>query len=168
MKKFRFFHPTKTGGTSVTRTLQKSFKLTHNHKPLFTVPQLVGYDYTFATVRNPYGRVISMYNFFKKANKKSLDEFVNDLAEGRYENHLYYLPQWKYVEVGDSKVDDIIRMETYSKDWDRVIKKKLGVNEDVKHLNKTEKILETYLSKINRDKVYTHYKEDFKLLGYKK
>lgn len=170
--KIRFSHPTKTGGSSVVqamRTVSPKFK--HTHRILLTKVQAEkqGIDFSFATVRHPESRFISTYNYFKDLHKYSVDDFLSSILKGNsVGKKIHYVPQHLYVVNNTYEVDDIIRMESYDEDWNRVINNKIGIEVKPIHFNKTEKKLITQLTSKQRDVVYDIYKEDYKLLGYKR
>ena len=169
--KIRFSHPTKTGGSSVQKIVKEKYEyVTHNHKPLCTYAQVVSQEieFSFATIRNPYERVISMYNYFSIIHKDySLNEFINNLVSPSL-NRLWLLPQHYYVENATYKVDDIIRFESYEDDWKRIIQQTLGIKKEPIHVNQTKTKLITNLKGQQKEKVYEFYKKDFDLLGYDK
>ncbi len=165
--------------------------LKHNHRPLCTKKQAEhqGIEFSFTTVRNPYDRVMDMYNYFKekgeeykklrKKNKKtisrkvfsdkfkSFDDFLSKLCNGELSSN-WYLPQHFYVQYKDYKVDAILRIESFQEDWDRVIKGELGLDIDMIHANKTTKKEITSLTDSQKDMIYKYYEKDFILLGYSK
>lgn len=171
MKKIRFSHPTKTGGSSVEKAIKTKYDyIVHNHKPLCTKAQAnkQGIDFSFATVRNPYDRVLDMYNYFPKLKDNyTLNQFVKKLTKGEFKK-VWFLAQHYYVENNDYKVDDMLRIESFEEDWDRIIKKKLGIDMEMLHVNKTKEIKAKKLTKNQKELVYNYYKKDFELLGYEK
>lgn len=170
-KNIRFPHATKCAGISIEKALQTKYSyIQHSHRPLCSLEQAKyqKIDYSFTSVRNPYDRALDMYNYFYDLhNNYTVTEFLEELTNGNLKK-IWYAPQHIYVQNGDFKVDDIIRVEDMESGWDRIIKDTLGIDIDMLHINPTKNVLVKRLTKKEKEMVYDHYKEDFKLLEYKK
>lgn len=150
-----FLHPTKTGGTSIINVLD----LKKNHKPLHN--KMGRGFFKFASVRNPYDRVVSLFYFLKHYETSSFDIFLEELKF--LKNQINYLPQNLYTHIGGKKyVDEIIYFEEIEENFFKIFNKKLI------HSNKNYvgKRLVPNLSQ--KEKIFEIYKNDFLLLGYKK
>ena len=109
-----------------------------------------------------------MYNFFKRVHEnKSLEQFIDELTTGKLINPWFY-PQHRYIKSKDYQVNDIIRIESFEEDWNRVIKETLGIDIDMLHVNKTKEVKVDTLTLDQKERVYEYYKEDFIVLGYDK
>ena len=130
---------------------------------------------TCTSVRNPYTRLCSC--FFYNAKDRVFDSFedfvfngLEKIVQSSIQNKTalnHFAPQYMYCEDSDGyTVNNVVRQE--------------NLNADVKALwgiNVTERIAETSRGRGNymdmysaktKDVVYQLYKEDFRLLGYKK
>ncbi len=171
---FIFLHITKTAGRSITSVIEKAGVQTPQH---CYVKDL---DYTnniiISVCRNPYARVHSQYHFYKNQRDAipahmSFKEFC-----ARY-------PEWKnhplssntfdtcfnfMSDKGSLRVEEILRFENISKDFDILCKKynfnislpKLNVNnlKNPIHLDYNEEIL-NYINKFfEQDFIHFNYK----------
>ncbi len=165
-----FLHPTKTGGTSVASAL-KQYSGSKCHLPIngFTVNKKKSYKnaLVFATCRNPYDRVLSMYNYFGFLKGTSFDDFLKMLKKNHLRNVPLY-PQHLYVERGAFKVDELIRIESFEEDWKRVINGKLKITRSVIKENVTGNKRKIELLSSEKEIIYKIYEKDFKLLKYSK
>lgn len=169
-KNIRYTHPTKCAGISIEKGLQTKYDyIVHNHKPLCTLAQAEyqKIDYIFTSCINPYTRAIDMYNYFYDLHSKyTMSEFLIELNKGNLRK-IWYAPQHIYVQNGDLKVNDNIRVENFNEGWDRILKGELGIEIDALHENKTKEVKKKTLTKKQKEMVYSYYKEDFLLLDYK-
>ena len=195
-QKIILLHPGKTGGTSIEHTLRdlylpglkleskvsdrkimfgydKEYKcyLQHADLRLYSILGVPYKEYkTICTVRNPYMRLLSCYYYNGKSNKFEFEDFVLNhlpdmLARTNTAKHSsgHFCPQYYHAY----EADEIIKLEKFESDCKRV-----GL--DVKyHYSKTTGMkkhtnpMDMYTKKM-KDVVYSLYKEDFTLLGYKK
>jgi len=182
-----FVHIPKSGGTSVERMLKKhgcsealyvgtkkspmSIPLQHMHAAVYRnlVPSDF-YDYGFAIVRNPYGRIASEYKMRMEAkggDSTRFDQWLNrvlDLVKRKpsaMENHLR--PQHEFI------VDPIetFRLEDGLATPIDVVFRHLGIvsSEPVPHIRKGRPeplaASEQSLAEIAR-----RYEDDFRIFGY--
>lgn len=195
-QKIILLHPGKTGGTSIEHTLRDLYLpglklnarepdrkvmfgldkeygcfLQHADLRLYSILDIPYKDYkTICTVRNPYTRLLSCYYYNGKSVKFDFETFVLNHLPNMFKNIQaskyssgHFFPQ--YYHAND--VNEIIKLENFNSDC-----KKVGL--DVKyHYSKTTgmkkhtKPMDAYTTKM-KDIVYSLYKEDFTLLGYKK
>jgi len=203
-----FIHIPKTGGTSIIKELESkiglqllkktSHFLNFSNKGSVSFGHLSYLDllrlgvindnfhktaYKFCIIRNPYHRVVSLFNYFKDI--KIVDrniEFESFLDEvylkrppiGVY-NHLGISqsnPQVNWILDSNGKflVNDIFKIEEISK-FVNFFKDKYKINLDIKKYNLSNKhIIFEKIAK-NRsiiEKIEKIYSRDFDLLGYKK
>ncbi len=218
-----FVHIPKTGGTSVINALlreihgedfectvvsylpdelQKQY-LFHGARKHWTSQQIkshVGGDlwdasYKFATVRNPWDRVVSEYHWIKQIfsnlnhpyheGKKlnninirkqkigSFDQFVETLSSVyQRKKHFFYnhnRPQTDYLidEHGNWLVDDVFNIEDMHMVAEQV-RKNTGLNINIGKENKTEhKQYQSYYTEDLYNIVANIYREDIKQFGFK-
>ncbi len=167
---FVFLHPTKTGGTSVLEALMTKYSVYKNHLPINSGVLCRKKNnknvFVFSICRNPYDRVLSMFNFFEIAKNMKFDEFLIYLEKMR-DNNIFYYPQYKYIQYKDFKVDDVIRLEQMSDDWERVINGVLKISVKELHVNR-ETQRKKNLTNNEKSTIYNLYKKDFEVLGYKR
>lgn len=138
--------------------------------------------YTFAVVRCPFSRVVSLYNFTLKY-KKNINSFIEewlktqfsfskkyDFKNHKYEGQYYFVrPQADYVfdKNGNLLVKDIFYLEKINKDFLK-IQEKSGLKSGLKHINAPKQIRATIkdLSLKNIDTLRELYKVDFERFGY--
>ncbi len=180
LDKVILLHTTKTGGTSIRRNFKlKDFG--RKHSPVSQIEEMEkrtiddfikdGFKVVL-TVRNPYERIISMYNHFGKNRFKTIDEFIESLkkdspkkSKNRRRNLL--APQSEYFH----KEAFIIKHENYDKLVKEFFESEdygVEVNGPIRNVNKSRVIFNGELSKEQKEKVYSFYKEDFLKFKYKK
>jgi len=159
-KDFIYLAPTKTG----SETINSLLKMPKVH---FTLDQEIVDNsvYKFATVRHPYDRVVSMYNFFSIGKFSTFDEFLIDLAVLK-QGALIYAPQYLYTHWNFKQaVDNIIKLEELEQALTEIPLFE-GITE-IPHLNK-DKRKSTLLTDEHKEIIADIYPEDFELLGYLK
>lgn len=92
--------------------------------------------YTFAIIRDPVERAISMWRFLPYA--ESFERFVGDELPRRLDaGHFFYRPQAAYLthpESGDVLVDHVIPFSTLSRHWPEVMRR-AGISAPLEHRN---------------------------------
>jgi hypothetical protein len=190
-----FIHIPKNAGTWVRKMLPGS-NGGHDHLSLIEIrkhyPELVQKCTTFAIVRNPWERVVSMYNFhfntnkmdikgwgvyglniLKKHNVKTFEDFVRLLFDHRdnirglgeivWEKQMYFITDEKNKVI----VDKIIRIENLHNEIielfeEHCIKKKLP-----KKINVSQsKPYQSYYTQDTKHLVELTYAEDIAFTGY--
>lgn len=167
-KKIIFLQPTKTGSSSVLVGL-KELGIRKNHKPITcgNVSELKNKNvFSFLTVRNPYTRALSMYNFFGMFEGKCFDYFLEYIKENQ--ESMLFAPQHKYYLFGTFKVDAVLRLENFDKDWELILNSKLNLKKKPLHINKDIREKKKKLSKEEKNFIYEIYKKDFDIFNYKK
>lgn len=149
-----FIHVPNNAGTAIITQLCNS-KFAQQH---VTIKDYESSKRTkaIAVVRNPYDRVISMYEHRKSVNKiQSFDEFVNQLTTDD--------TQWSWVVDENNKIDcNIIKFETLEQDLSNLLKTDVKLNK----VNNIERTQKEYYTPELRKKVYLLFKKDFELFGY--
>lgn len=121
-----FVHIPKTGGTSITDSLQRHGYLIpfkSRHLQLCDVTDLKPDVPIITCIRNPYDRFYSMYTYFIKYQRRSdisFDEFVERYISTYHGSHIMNT-QCSYITVdGTCPVTDFIRFEHLESDWRKV------------------------------------------------
>lgn len=171
--KFVYFAPVKTGTSSIISVLDSGYNIKYlNHEKLgkspyshqlFFKPEWKNYT-TFISVRNPYDRFLSIFNYFSR-NKSH--ETIED----------YTKPEWKVKSISEqlqegqflnecipARLDFVVKLESIEEDFNKLpfLKK----YEKIPKLNSSEKKIEN-LSKKIKFFVETKFKEDFIQFNYK-
>ena len=191
--KYTFVHIPKTAGKSISAYLMRhsSKCYTIHEKSHATIEELRNTSqdlgFTFAVVRNPYSRVVSLYKYLFEDNinkvlessipyfqhkpdlswYKKLHQEYPKLSFSRFIHRLPYMPlakeQYKFLPV-----DKIMHFETIENDF-KFIQKKLSTGESLYKFNNTNnKSWKTYYTNDTAEKVYDIYKKDFEILNYSK
>jgi len=160
-KNFIYLAPTRTGSS----TINKILGMPKVHFPL-DEKIVKSKTYKFATVRNPYDRILSMYNFFPMGEGTCFDDFLSFLEFSGKENVLIFYPQYKYTHwKGKQIVDDIIKLEDFKE-----VLTTIPLFKDITkipHVNK-DKRKGIELTSEQKERIYEMYKEDFEFLSYDK
>lgn len=193
MKKLKFSHITKTGGTSIEKIAKNNNinwgiydkylknNLIHWHYPLSKLPKKFTnrFDW-FIVCRNPYDRLISEYHcywggntkqlknvFYNKQSKIIFNKFIRSSIINRKKNKYYghYLEQNLYY----IKNINIIRFENLKEDFENLMKKyNLNLKLDI-HKYKSNKIFSVKdFDKETIELINKVYHKDFELFNYKK
>jgi hypothetical protein len=128
--------------------------------------------FKFAVVRNPFDRIISLWNHFsrlKKIPECSFKEFLQkDYIHFNKSIECHSHSQWPSILIdGVQFVDFVARLENLDKDWDYISNelncdiKTLTVNNNNKHKHYSE-----YYDDWCVKRVSEIYKKDLDLLGY--
>ena len=132
--------------------------------------------FKFGFVRNPWSRVVSLYNRkegIQMQESMSFSEFVNWIE---YSSDTCIHPSqkksqldWFKLENGKIKVDYIGKFENLNKDWE-YISNQLGINERLPHINKNHSIRKLnyreYYDDKTRDVIARKFKEDIDYFNY--
>ena len=150
--------------------------------------------FKFAFVRNPYKRVLSLYNFLGFSKIISLKTFIEKVIVKKLESDIYFFrPQYDYVfdHKGNNMVDFVGKLESIDHDIQKVMDSSGLKKATLPHVNKSKgewkrafsilfknpelirylrlfnsNIFEKEFSKELRDKVYQLYEDDFIHFGY--
>ena len=188
MKPIRFIHIEKSGGTSVTRFMQKNdidFLLgkntkkvkKHSHAEMFENED----SFKFTVVRNPYTRLVSYYNYTAKGIFDcSFDYFVKNLLNEEKRQTPQVMKIYKPItnRFGSKTIKEL--EECF--DWNHCLIDKIFYLEKIDELLKFLKIdgefptenrstfddHMSYYTPELKEIVYDHFRKDFEILGYEK
>ena len=170
-EKVTFIHIPKTAGTSISRwyfenilnTIEDKYIL-KNHIFSNEIENLA--PITFAVVRNPWDRLVSMYVFIKKYRLVSEDfnDFVfHKIKIWCFGIHTLSTPQIRWIEPG---VTHLLRFENLEEDF-KIIQKIFQCYEPLPLSNKTHHDhYRTYYNDETRQAVAEMFKEDIEAFGY--
>lgn len=134
--------------------------------------------FSFAVVRNPWDRVVSMYHFAKKMgladlfnlnNDLSFDDFCEVIESRRWDRS--FLPTFKQVEWthGSIEVNEILRFENLSKDFSNMIQNNSikDISSYLPHINKTNHTdYRDYFSSRTKKIIHSVFEEDCDAFKY--
>ena len=170
-------------------SFEKQFCNGHNgHHPITNYDKNI-WRKTIAIVRNPYDRMVSIYNYAKLdksywhskdksteydvhplydyCHKNSFKQFIIDTCKNnKFNNIKHLIPQYKWLITPDNKiVTKIAKIETINEDLSKFLKtdvKLIKIN-----ASNTDDYYNMYDNKL-RQLVYDKYKDDFIAFGYSK
>jgi len=180
-RQFIFIHIPRTGGSSIEVSLKKGLETLQGNNTLGTFlgkhwksseykaskPSEWKSFFKFTFVRNPWDRVISIYEFLKiheghpQRTSKEFKEWLFSIKP----NCNAYMPQSWYI---DEAVDFIGRYETLQEDWAYVLSNVFPSNYQttpLPHVNKTERH-GNYHDLETIDFVSNYYRDDIDSFGY--
>lgn len=199
--KFIFIHIPKNAGTSISECL-RNFTQEDKHwavssstkhqtlndliamkteaslsKKIFRDFSFLEY-YKFAIVRNPFDRMISLYDYLNKYKVRneilkvsSFEEFVEELNNpSSWVNTLHSsTQQLNYIidQNGSIGVDNVVRFENLDKSID-LIEKELGFNLELKRLNesKSRKSYKTFYNNNTKKIIEDKFRDDLEIFNY--
>lgn len=192
-----YVHITKTGGTSI----RQSMKFNHINKELgqrkhYTSKQIIeivgeqawNRAFKFSFVRNPFARMVSLYQYERKMNLGESNhynrlifnqnpdvnyrEWLLDLLENRNgdANPRNLETQKRYLQNNKGKVelDFVGRFESLEYDFNRLCDQ-LGVDVELKHLNKSAENSSKHRDWYDRGSknlIENYFKEDLDYFDY--
>lgn len=191
-KKVLFIHLPRTGGTSMCRSLKLPVL---GHQPItkfkqkpFPFSLFCKKPFSFAFVRNPWDRVVSIFFLLngKWTNKKNeadrktyvekyngnFNDFVLESFNGDNPlifNQQHFKPQYLYVcdEKGDIAVDFIGKYENIQEDFDKVCDKiGLGKIELIRENVSVHKDYREYYNEKTKEIIRKAYQKDIELFDY--
>lgn len=180
-----FIHVPKCAGTSIGNALYPDAAIGHKTASSYQsrFPQQYSDYFTYAFTRNPWDRVVSAWSYLKdnKGSKhdakwadflnaySSFEDFVlNWLCAENITRQIHFAPQHLYIcdNLGGVSLDFIGKFETINDDFNHIAKT-IGINAELKQLNKTRK--DDFRSYYN-DKTVEHvgrvYQRDIQLFNY--
>lgn len=179
-----FVHIPKTAGTSVSEALYGMQPWHHLARSYQQVdPQRFEEYFSFAFVRNPWDRALSIYKYARKisdspyrgpltdiAGYDSFESFVMDWCEKeKIQDHYFLRSQFSFVSIDDESVgiDFLGRFENIDEDFKEVCRN-MGVDVALPKLNqakKKEDFRQSYTTEMV-DKIASVYNDDVEKLGY--
>ncbi len=207
-KKFIFIHNPKTGGSSITSSFNKygyllsrfpdrvqnysrlvldeswQLGLFRKHIPAFDLktkvpPNVWNSYFKFGFVRNPYDRIISLFNYVRQTpDHLEFQEFIRhkdingyldqimkvDLTTEPWHCQSYYLTD----KEGNILVDYVGKFENLNSDFEKINSILHLTDPQLKHLNKSqrERDISKVLDKESIQKVNHIYRRDFENFRY--
>lgn len=133
--------------------------------------------YSFATVRNPYDRMVSLWHDFKHSRgfikAENFEIFVTERLEENWFNDIHFKPQIEFLSAKDSNeviVKNVAKYEDGVQEaFDHVCRDlSLTSGEQVGHARRSarESYLDYYASRAVIDVINELYRADFDALGY--
>lgn len=177
-----FVHINKTAGTSIGRAIGLPVKdhLTAKEIIAKTGKQKWDAAYKFTVVRNPWDKVVSLYEYRRKKNKTQIasqditfTQWVK-LTHGQDRNSFYndnvksFQPQveWLKDDEGTIAINFVARFETLHADFDQ-IRDAIGTGADLPHLNaSSRRSYKDYYSDETREIIARWYREDIEVFAY--
>ena len=177
-----FVHINKTAGTSIGKAIGLSVK---DHLTVKEIISRVGRQqwesaYKFTLVRNPWDKVVSLYEYRRKKNKTriasrgiSFEDWVIK-THGTQQDAFYYdnpksfQPQveWLKDDEGRLDIDFVGKFESIQEDFEQ-IKKAIGSSAKLPHLNATKRrSYKDYYNDETREIVAHWYRHDIAEFGY--
>ena len=175
-----FIHINKTGGTSIIKALKISNKW---HLTLSEIQSKINITNVelFTVVRNPWDKVASHYKYRLKTNQNDLknkDISFNDWVKiaykdknkNYYDNPKMFQQQVNWIKDLNGEINpkiNILRFENLEKEF-KSFTKKLDLNLNLPHLNKTKKV--NYSSLYNEESIEiisNSFKDDISTFNYK-
>lgn len=171
-RKYRFiyFAPRKTGSTSIDDVLRKCFddlEEVNMNRHEMILPKDCEHYVTFMSVRNPYSRFLSLYNFYYgKPSCPTIQEQAKVLGINE---------EWRYRSMYDEwhtpphpwcvpiRIDYVVHLETLEKDFNQLpfVTRKMSMPR-LTVSSKIESSLLPHIAKIVRE----FYDKDFEFFGY--
>ena len=179
-----FIHIPKNGGTS----FEKQFCGVHKgHLPITKSPKKI-WNKTIAIVRNPYDRIISIYNYskmeksywhskdgstkysinplYKYCSTHSFEQFVKDLCKDKFNHVIHVKPQNYWVLTNEGKiVSKIVKLENINSELSHILGKEVNM---IKINTSDNSNYENYYTEETLELIYNKYKKDFILFDYSK
>lgn len=149
---FVFIHINKTAGSSITKALQIPFE----HKTAMEKISELGPSrwekrHTFAVVRNPWDKVVSHYHYRVQTNQTNLGDSPLPFKDwvlrtygaqdpSYYNNPKMFMPQLEWIsdEAGNVLVDDTLRFEHLSSEFNALMSK-LGMQAELPHVKSSKR-----------------------------
>ena len=172
-----YIHSRKTAGKSVMKFFHD---IGYHLEMVSSLKRIKGECITFGTVRNPYDRAISGWQYCGKTKFRPLSDALKNppqkddqpleywLGRGHDYRHFTKTQTQSYV-YGNKTVDRIIRVESLQEDLEKLCAEFEIETKDVKVdvLNASPKIVYP-LSYYEKELIYEMFKDDFVNYGYEK
>lgn len=191
-KKYKciFIHIPKNAGTSVLTSLMgDNIKREHTNYFDYQRADILKFEsyFKFCFVRNPYDRMVSIYEYLKKGGNKKGDLFLSNLLNDKYKSfddfvlkfldkdiineHVLFKPQYLFIYdyKYELQVDFVGRFENINADFN-FVSEQLGVSFDLPIKNKSVRLPyeKYYCNSDVSNKIFYLYNKDFLFFGYKK
>lgn len=172
-----FIHIPKTGGKSIRDWMlaipdAEIMPLNGNdiqikHPDVWKTEEYFGeLGWTFCCVRNPYDRILSMWQHLKKTIKYKGDFTKFVMEDADYNTYMKPMSTWF------DEVDYVMKFENLNKDF-KLVQEKLKKTDSLKHIGKgtlnkfdTLMIIELYYTDEVKEFVTEKFKEDLERFNY--
>lgn len=127
--------------------------------------------FEFVIVRNPYDRLISLHNFSNYYTPKTttFDELLDICEENiNIDSYFNFWFKGQMIWINDPLTEKlhIFKYEELDKLWDTLREKLKLELSDIPHINVTKNKYISELSQIQKDRIYSLFKDEFETLGY--
>lgn len=133
-KEFHFIHIPKCAGTSIVKSLGVIDPGHYTYSDLVKMKVIRGDEPVILVIRNPVDRIISTYNYAKKAEKKNgpnplswiakyptLSDFVlKGLNERNVRNNYFLMPSYSYIKGCNKKNINLIVFDNLHSDFEEI------------------------------------------------
>lgn len=181
----------KNASAAVHRILENPTDRYHDHRTYIDLlsdhdPELIESYYSFATVRNPYDRFVSAWEFERQNGREmSFEDTIKEFTRRGpffYTNEdVFWWPQHRFIAIRKAiLVDKVMRYENLDADWGevhKIITDKLAPNfswpsanlkEENTSLLRGGRPWQDYYTPETKEAVYRLYQKDFELFEYEK
>jgi hypothetical protein len=186
-----FIHINRCGGKSIEKALW-NIEPSHGSSDHRTIKglqrimkkKIINSYFKFTICRNPWDRIVSLYNYYKRVVYDDVIEnkYITEESLLSFRNFCYHVrdnqtklcpTQLSYILGidGKPKMDFIGRLENIGDDWKNICEK-LEINIKLPHLNKSKRWwnIKKYKKYYDRDLtnvIKTIYKDDIDFFNYK-
>lgn len=184
-KEIYYYHIPKTAGLTIKRTIEKkhnsyvfykNFSHNSNHEPLWWWIEYLNLhnEKIFITVRNPYTRLISLYNHINKAKiiKENFEDFIFNIEKYNFIlNQYIWKFHWKQIDFIKyyENIVKFLKIENDKKQISEIFDidfENIKENKNDYDINYFKNIIKND-SKI-KEYIFEKYKEDFLFFNYDK
>lgn len=174
-----FVHIPKTGGTTIENLFFNDIenRIKNYNSEHFSIDNYINFNnfFSFTIVRNPYTRIISIYNYYFNGGNQSIQDKkllnknikLNDFLRHYNKNNMKHLKtQASFINNNIDNINYIGKFENLVNEI-QFIANKINVDIDIIHARKTNYnkyiITPSFINKIN-----DIYNDDFELFNYNK
>lgn len=178
-KNIIFVHINKNAGTTITNSINQDSKLHLNAQEYYNFygERIWRNSFKFSVVRNPYTRVVSLYEYRKNNKKTNLDfnswvemTFNKLLGIKELDTPKFFQTQYDWLKVNNQiDLNYLCYFENLENDWE-ILSKKLKIKSKIGHFNKgnykKDELIKDYYSTESKKIIEQYFKIDFKYFKY--